>query len=142
MISIDSNVLARHLLRDIPDQAARSSWLLKRASMGEVQLFVPTTAVAEITWLLIRQRGVPKNDVADTLIGLLQARGIVLENAQAVISALRLLRSTGGLSYVDCYHLAITAELGMSQIYSFDKKMDRYPGIERIEPELPVGDEA
>lgn len=135
MISIDSNILARHLLRDIPDHAAQSSRLFERASAGEVQLFVPTTVVAEITWLLIRQRGVPKNDVADALIGLLQARGIVLENARAVIAALQFLKSTGGLSYVDCYHLALTKELGMTQIYSFDKKMDRYPGVERIEPE-------
>lgn len=135
MIPIDSNILARHLLRDIPEQAARCTRLFERAVAGEVTLFIPTTVVAEITWLLIRQRGVPKNDVADALIGLFQAHGVVLENSRAVINALRFLKATGGLSYVDCYHLALARELGMTQIYSFDKKMDRYSGVERIEPE-------
>lgn len=134
MIPIDSNILARHLLQDIPDHSAQSTRLFERAVDGEVDLYIPTTVVAEITWLLIRQRGVPKNDVADALIGLFQARGIILENSRAVFDALQFVRSTGGLSFVDCYHLALARELGMTQIYSFDKKMDRYPGIERIEP--------
>lgn len=135
MIPIDSNILARHLLQDIPAQAARCTRLFERAVAGEIALFIPTTVVAEITWLLIRQRGVPRNDVADALIELFQARGMVLENTRAVIDALEFLKITGGLSYVDCYHLALTKELGLTQIYSFDKKMDRYPGVERIEPE-------
>lgn len=42
--------------------------------------------------------------------------------------------SRGRLSFVDCYHLALTKEFGMTQIYTFDKKMDRYPGVARIEP--------
>lgn len=138
MISIDSNILARHLLGDIPDHSARSSYLLERASEGKVELFVPSTVVAEITWLLIRQRGVPRNDVADALIEIFNARGIVVENAQAVTRALQSLKIMGGLSFVDCYHLALTQELGITQIYSFDKKMDRFPDVERIEPELPT----
>ena len=135
MILIDSNILARHLLRDIPDQAERCTRLFERAAEGKVKLFIPTTVVVEITWLLIRQRGVPKHHVADALIGLLQAHGVVLENARAIIAALHFLKSTGGLSYVDCYHLALTEQLGMTQIYSFDRKTDRFPGVERIEPE-------
>lgn len=135
MIPIDSNILARHLLRDIPDHSDRSTRLFERAVDGETEIFIPTTVVAEITWLLIRQRGVPKNDVANALIELFQARGVVLENSRAVLRALNFLKDTGGLSYVDCYHLALAKELGMTQIYSFDKKMDRYPGVERIEPD-------
>jgi predicted nucleic acid-binding protein len=135
MILIDSNILARHLLQDIPDHSARSTRLFERAVRGEVELFIPSTVVAEISWLLIRQRRVPKNDVADALIELFQAGGIMVENLEVVINALRFLKRSSGLSFVDCYHLALAEELGMNRIYSFDKKMDRYPGVERIEPE-------
>jgi predicted nucleic acid-binding protein len=38
------------------------------------------------------------------------------------------------LSFVDCYHLALTRELGMTEIYTFDKQMERYPGVSRVEP--------
>ena len=38
------------------------------------------------------------------------------------------------LSFADCYHLALASHLGLGHIYTFDKKMGRYPGVERIEP--------
>jgi predicted nucleic acid-binding protein len=142
MILIDSNILARHLLQDLPDHSARSTRLFQRAVEGEVELFIPATVVAEISWLLIRQRGVPRHDVADALTALFQVGGIVVENAQAVASALRFLKSSSGLSFVDCYHLALAEELGMRQIYSFDKRMSRYPGVDRIEPEPMPEDNA
>ncbi len=41
---------------------------------------------------------------------------------------------TGPLSFADCFHLTLTKELGMTQIYTFDRKMNRFPGVERLEP--------
>jgi hypothetical protein len=40
----------------------------------------------------------------------------------------------GPLSFADCFHLALTRQLGMTRIVTFDQKMDRYPGVERVEP--------
>lgn len=135
MILIDTNILARYLLDDIPDQSARSQRLFQQASRGEIAIFVPTTAVSELTWLLIKQKGYPKEVVIGLLLDVFRISSVVVENYRAVTDALRFLKRVNGLSFVDCYHLALTKDLGMTQIYSFDKKMDRYPGIERIEPE-------
>jgi predicted nucleic acid-binding protein len=38
------------------------------------------------------------------------------------------------VSFADCYHIALAADLEFTEIYSFDKWMDRYPSISRIEP--------
>lgn len=135
MILIDTNILARYLLDDIPDQSARSQRLFQQASRGEIEIFIPTTAVSELTWLLIKQKGYPKEVVIGLLLDVFRISSVVVENYQAVTNALRFLKQVNGLSFVDCYHLTLAQELGMTQIYSFDKKMDRYPGIERIEPE-------
>ena len=141
MILIDTNILARYLLDDIPDHAERSRRLFEQAGRNETELFVPVTALAELLWLLIRQKGYPKGPVVETLLDLFRLPSLIVENHLAVNKALHLWVETSSLSFVDCYHLALAEALGMTQIYSFDKKMDRYPGVERIEPELPLVDE-
>jgi predicted nucleic acid-binding protein len=134
IVALDTNVLARYLLDDIPEHTTRVKQLLRSASIGEVELFVPTSVFIELSHLMIRRRSVPRPRVAQSLQGLLRLQGLHIQERDAIAAALEFWRSRGGLSFVDCYHLALTKELGMTQIYTFDKKMDRYPGVERIEP--------
>ena len=68
------------------------------------------------------------------MLELITLPGLVVEQANAVESALRFWSHQGPLSFVDCFHLALTRALGMTQIYTFDRKMDRFPGVERVEP--------
>ncbi|MCA9834714.1 MAG: PIN domain-containing protein [Thermomicrobiales bacterium] len=134
MYLIDTNILARYLLNDIPDQSERCVKLFQQASQGEIELFVPVTAFSEITWLLIRQKKMPHEVVTRLLLDIGSMSRVILENEVAVMKALRLSLELNGLSFVDLYHLALADELGITHVYSFDKKMDRYPGVERIEP--------
>jgi predicted nucleic acid-binding protein len=60
--------------------------------------------------------------------------GISTDHPEAIQQALRLWAREGPLSFPDCFHLALTRQLGMTRIVTFDQKMDRYPGVERIEP--------
>jgi predicted nucleic acid-binding protein len=134
MIAIDTSIVARHVLADIPDHSRRASDLVASASNGAVDLFIPATVIAELVHLFHRTLSIPKEQVADVLLDVVRIRGVHAEHEEAVSSALTFWRSTGGLSFPDCYHLALTRELGMTEIYSFDQKMDRYPGVARIEP--------
>lgn len=134
MITLDTNIIARYLLNDIPDHTDRVKRLLDVADGGEVELFVPASVFVELCHLFHRTLSMSRDDVAPTLLGVLRLTGLHVENRNAVRSALEFWASTGGLSFPDCYHLALTGEHGLTQIYSFDKKMDRYPGVERIEP--------
>jgi len=38
------------------------------------------------------------------------------------------------VSIVDAYHAALMADIGLTEIYSFDPHFDRAPGITRLEP--------
>jgi predicted nucleic acid-binding protein len=51
-----------------------------------------------------------------------------------VLDAFEVWRSQPPLDYADCYHPALTKALGMPGIYTFDRKMDRFPGVKRVEP--------
>lgn len=95
---------------------------------------MPVTAMFECIYTCQSMREVPNEALADVLIEILHFPGVVTDNLGALVNALELWRTQGPLSFADCYHLALTKELGMTQIYTFDKKMDRYPGVERIEP--------
>ncbi len=61
--------------------------------------------------------------------------GIVIEHGVALTSALKLWQTQGPLSFADCFHLTLNRELGMTEIYTFDRKMDRFPSVDQaLEP--------
>ena len=57
-----------------------------------------------------------------------------MSHKAAIVAALDFWQTHPALDYADCFHLTLTKDLGMSGIYTFDRKMDRFPGVERIEP--------
>lgn len=134
MIPIDTNILARLLLNDIPDHYARVVALFERALHDELDLFAPSSVFIELAYLLTKTKDVPKNEAAAMMLEVILLPGLIVEHADAVESALKFWSHQGPLSYADCYHLALTRHLGMTQIYTFDRKMDRFPGVERVEP--------
>lgn len=131
---LDTNVLVRHLVQDIPDHAARSTALMEAVAAGRVRIRLPDTVVFETIFTLQRTYAVPKADIHNELSALLDHPGVILDHKQAVLSALGFWRDVGGLSFADCYHLALAADLGFTEIHSFDKQMDRFPGVARVEP--------
>jgi len=134
MIAIDTNIAARYLLADIPDHHRRVTDLFAKASSGKVELFVPAAVFAELSYILTRLTGIPRQQAAQGLLQLSITPGLVIEHADAIANALVYWRDNGGVSFVDCFLLALSEARGITQIYSFDKKMNRYPGVERIEP--------
>jgi predicted nucleic acid-binding protein len=134
MVTLDTNILARYLLNDIPDHSERARNLLRSAAHGDEALFLPASVFVEISHLMTRRRSIPRQRVATALMQLLRFEGIHIQERDAVADALTFWEATGGLSFVDCYHIALTRHLGMTQIYTFDRKMNRFPGVARIEP--------
>lgn len=57
-----------------------------------------------------------------------------MDHKDAILDALLFWVGQPALDFADCYHLALTKSLGLDAIYTFDKKMDRYPGVTRLEP--------
>lgn len=135
IISIDTNILLRHLLQDHDDDhSPRASALLRAVRTGETEIFCPPTAIFETIHVLHGRVKIPRADVAWALSDLIALPTFVMEREPVVMAALEFWVSQSPLDYADCYHLALIKELGMTGIYTFDQKMDRYPGVERIEP--------
>ena len=131
---VDTSILVRYLVQDIPDQAARAVHLFSLVASHEVRIFLSETVILETTYVLTKVYGVSRAVVSSLLADVLDLEELVLPNKSIMQAALRYWAGQGPLSFADCYHLALTADLGLSEIYAFDKKMGRYPGVTRIEP--------
>lgn len=140
MRTIDTNVLVYYLTGSQGELTTRSTELIHRVLTNRESAYIPATVVLECIHVLRTGFNVAENESTGLLRTLLTAPSFHSEHKPALLSALDFASSQTVLSFADCYHLALTKELGMTQIYSFDKKMDRYPGVERIEPELPAKD--
>jgi predicted nucleic-acid-binding protein len=131
---LDTNILLRHIMQDVEDQSPRASRLIAEVAEGVVSVWISETVVFETVFTLTSFYRIPRGDVARQVRRIVGMPGIFLQNKAIVLEALRFWESQGPLSFADCYHLALTADLGLDEIYSFDTKMGRYPGVTRIEP--------
>jgi predicted nucleic acid-binding protein len=131
---VDTNVFLRRLLQDIPDHATRATALLHEANDGKVALFASVTVFVELTHFLNRTQKVPRKQIVAALLDILGNQGLSTDHPTAIREALFLWERHSPLSFPDCFHLALARQLDVTQIYTFDSKMDRYPGITRVEP--------
>lgn len=131
---VDTSILVRFLVQDIPDQSSRAVHLFSQVAAHEIRVFMSETVILETTYVLTKVYGVPRVVAGSLLEDILDLEELILHNKSIVQEALRHWTEQGPLSFADCYHLALTAAFDLDEIYSFDKKMGRYPGATRIEP--------
>lgn len=134
VLVVDTNLILRHLLNDHDDQSPRASALFLKVRQGEQTIFCPDTAIFEAVHILTGLARSPRDRTVTALMLLVVLPSFRMNHKEAVQDALEFWKDQPALDYADCYHLALTKKLGMTKIYTFDKKMDRYPGVERVEP--------
>ena len=113
-LTLDTNVLVRLATQDNPQQAAAALKVLQTASL----IAVPSTALCEMVWVLIRGYRYTPEQVAHAIRILLQV-GQVVCNTPAVLAGLALLQSGG--DFADGV-IAFESELmGGQEFVTFDK---------------------
>ena len=134
--AIDTNVLLRYLLADVPHQAAAARDLIESAE----QLGITSVALAEVAWVLSGSLyRIPRPVVAREL-GLILARdnlvALGFEKAEA-LAALRACEApTGAPGFGDALIAACARSVGVTAIYSFDERFVR-AGLEPLRPIAP-----
>ncbi len=113
-LTLDTNVLVRLATQDNPQQAAAALKVLQTASL----IAVPSTALCEMVWVLMRGYRYTPEQVAHAIRILLQV-GQVVCNTPAVLAGLALLQSGG--DFADGV-IAFEGELmGGQEFVTFDK---------------------
>ena len=130
---LDTNVLLRHLLQDHHEQSSHATEYLARIESGEIKARIADTVVFEAVFTLQRQYAVPRAEIRDKLLALLDLPGIVLPGKRLLHEVFDLYVDLN-VSFVDAYHAILMRRLGLSEIVSYDRGFDRIAGIRRVEP--------
>ncbi|HWV34887.1 MAG TPA: PIN domain-containing protein [Thermomicrobiales bacterium] len=131
---IDTNVFVYHLTNNHPVYSPRCTALMEQIEAGEIIAVTAITAVDETLRVLTKAFGRARSDAAHALTRLMRHPEIGIDHREAVLDAIDFWAKQSPLSFADCYHLALAYSLRMAAIYTYDRKMGRYPGMERIEP--------
>lgn len=131
---IDSNVLVYYFSDNHPDHSPRSAALINRLDRGEETALCTSTVIIETAFVLERTMRVPRHLVARALADFVSIPTITFDFRDTILEAISLWEENSPLSLPDAYHLAYTRARGLDRIYTFDRKMNRYPGVERVEP--------
>jgi len=129
MIGLDTNILVRYLAQDDPAQSAKAIEILERHLTEESPGFVSIVAMVETIWVLDRAYGFTAQEIAAAVERLLQIEVLVVENEQAVFSAMVALKQGSG-SFADTLIAELGARAGCTRTLTFDQKAARLSRFE------------
>ena len=133
---VATNIFVRFLTGDVLEKAVDCSALLQRSGRGEIDLETSGAVIAEVVYVLSSPRlyGKSRNEIGAGLEALLVTGGLHLDHKTTVLAALQRYRDST-LSFVDCLCVEHALRLGQpATIFSYDRGLDRVPGICRLEP--------
>ena len=119
MKAVDTNVLARFMLDDDSVQSSMARDLVKAG------VFVPLAVLLELGWLLQSRYGLERGHLASSLLDLFDVPGVVLDDDDAVRSAVAAYAKSG--DFAD--HLHLVAAKGAQAFVTFDRGVAANKGI-------------
>lgn len=131
MAALDTNVLVRWLVDDDRHQSARVLALFESMRSSGTRLFVPSTVVLELEWVLRSRYAFDKPTVLMTFTALLETQELDFQSEQALERALHLFRH-GNADFADCLHSAQCSSADRAPMLSFDARAARLPGVELL----------
>ena len=131
MPGLDTNVLVRWILDDDPRQAARVQRLFEEVSEQQLPLFVPSTVMLELEWVLRSRYKFDKSTVLGTFNALLETQELEFQDEPALERALSLYRQ-GSADFADCLHAGQCGSAGRAPMITFDETAARLPSVELL----------
>lgn len=117
MISVDTNLLARFLLKDDAAQFRRAVAALQS---GE-EVLIPVTVLLELAWVL-KSRQATREEIAASLRAILALPHVSSQHAEAVRVALGW--ADEGMDVADALHLALSGKA--ARFLTFDTTLVRH----------------
>jgi predicted nucleic acid-binding protein len=133
---VDTDVIIRLLTGDDPVKQTQAAALFEQVEQGKLTLAAPHTVIADAVFVLSSPRlyHLPRHEVAELLIPLVQLPGFHVQNRRAVVAALSLYATTASLDFGDALIIATMQETNAHTLYSYDAHFDRIADITRQSP--------
>jgi predicted nucleic acid-binding protein len=130
--SIDANVIVRFLVGDDLKLSDKASNILRGVESGKTVVTCDPVNLAEVVWVLGSFYGLSNKQISDGLEPLLGAKGFLMPNKERYVKALKLFAETAP-HFGDACACAAALQDCEGRLYSFDTKLSKAKGIERME---------
>ena len=136
---VDTDVIVRLLTGDDPAKQQAAARLFQTVEDGEIVVAAPVTVIADAIFVLCSKRlyNLPRATASAALTRLVRIPGFRVDRRRTVLTALDLFGTTS-LDFGDCMLVAAMRGAGSTVLYSYDHDFDRFPAIERQEPEASM----
>lgn len=133
---VDTNILLRYLLDDIPEQADAAEAVIKAATEGKLALQTNVMVIAELVWTCESYYGLPKKEIRDKALMILNTPGFEVEDKDLIAEAI-LLYVDRNVDFIDAYNGCWMKAQGTTQVYTFDESHYRRLEMEGIKTLVP-----
>jgi uncharacterized protein len=116
MISLDTNVVLRFLLDDVPEQTKKATEIITNN-----KVYVTDVVAVEVIYVLEKVIELSRQDITKLVTSFLGFSNVV-HNPYFLLSAIGLYEHHTSLSIVDCYASA-EAEAYKNNLVTFDKRL-------------------
>lgn len=132
---IDTDIIIRLLTGDDPLKQAAAAELFEKIVAGDLVISAPDTVIADAIHVLSSTRlyRLPRGQTASLLRPIVSLNGFRVANRTVVLRALDLYETTN-LDWGDTMIVAAMERDRSQTLYSYDRHIDRIPGIDRREP--------
>ena len=136
--AIDANVILRYLVGDGGRLADEAGSILEAVADGEASVCCDPVTLAEVVWVLRSYYELPSREVSTALLPLVECPGFRMPNKNRYLAALTLLAQSS-VSFGDGCACAGALEECEGRMYSFDRRLSKVPGIQRLRHPLQGG---
>jgi predicted nucleic-acid-binding protein len=130
VIGLDTNVLVRYLMQDDARQSPRASRLVDSLT-PDAPGFVPLVALVEMVWVLGKNYGLTRAQIATVLEALLRSKELLIDRAELANQALVSFAS-GSADFADALIERIAAAAGCTATFSFDAVAVKSAGMSPV----------
>lgn len=121
MYSLDTNVLLRFLLDDIPEQTKKAKKIITSS-----RCYVTDVVITEAVFVLERVIEMKRSDIAK-LVGKFLALPNIVYNDYFLDEVFDMYKAKPKLSFVDCY-AAVEASVYENKLFTFDDNLAKHGG--------------
>jgi predicted nucleic-acid-binding protein len=131
----DTNLFLRFLTNDVPARADEVEALLRRAARGEVRLATTELVIAEIVWTLESFYQVPKSEIQDKVLAILNTPGLDVQGADLLLQA-AVWYAEKNVDFIDACNAAWMLKQDVKKAFTFDQQhFNRFEGLTALLPE-------
>ena len=127
--SLDTNVLLRFALKDVPEEFTRARALL---ACGETKYQVAEAAWIEVAYALERHYGLDRPAIVDIIVSLMDIDSVETD-VDVITMTCEVYQRHPKLSFADCYLATRAQSLSATPLYTFDEKLAaQHPAAKRV----------